>query len=97
MRRSRSRIGESCRMKIVPTVSRVGGGALPEYGLDSWAVELHPLRESVAAVERGFRTLPVPVVGRIEHDRLLIDFRTVQDDEVAELSTMLIDYFNRSR
>ncbi len=97
MRRSRSRIGDSCQMKIVPTVSRVGGGALPEYGLDSWAVELHPSRASVAAVERGFRALPVPVIGRIENDRLLIDFRTVQDDEIPELSSMLIDYFNPSR
>lgn len=96
MRRTRPKVGENCLLKVIPTVSRVGGGALPEYSLASWAVELNPAQESIATVERNFRALPVPVIGRIESDRLLLDFRTILDEEVAELSTALIDYFNGS-
>ncbi|MGI9535476.1 MAG: L-seryl-tRNA(Sec) selenium transferase [Desulfocapsaceae bacterium] len=93
LRRTRSKITDKCTLKLVSTVSRVGGGALPEYGLKSWAVELHPSETSVSRAEKDFRALPVPVIGRIENDRLLIDFRTVQDSEIPELCSELITYF----
>lgn len=96
MRRTKSKVEERCKLSINPTISRVGGGALPEYGLDSWAVEMSPQHQSVAAFERNLRALPIPVVGRIENDRLLLDFRTVLDAEIAELSTVLINCINKT-
>ncbi|MGI9570643.1 MAG: L-seryl-tRNA(Sec) selenium transferase, partial [Desulfobulbia bacterium] len=93
LRRTRSKINEKCTLNLVSTVSRVGGGALPEYGLKSWAVELHPAEITVSRVEKDFRALPVPVIGRIENDRLLFDFRTVLDSEIPELCSELITYF----
>jgi L-seryl-tRNA(Ser) seleniumtransferase len=97
MRRTKSKIAGAGRLTLAPTISRVGGGALPEYGLDSWAVEVHPNGQSIVALERDFRALQIPVIGRIENDRLLLDFRTVIDAEVGELSRELSEYFNRSR
>jgi len=97
MRRTKSSIAQSCELALTQTISRVGGGALPEYGLDSWAVELNPLGQSVATLERSLRTLPIPLIGRVENDRLLLDFRTVIDEEIAELSKMLINLFNKTR
>ena len=94
IRRTRSKIGDQCAMKLVSTISRVGGGALPEYGLASWAAELAPVGISVSTLEKDFRALPVPVIGRIENERLLIDFRTVLDGEIQELSAELITYFD---
>jgi len=96
LRRTRSKVEERCMLTLNPTISRVGGGALPEYGLDSWAVEMSPQHQSVAAFERNLRALPIPVVGRIENDRLLLDFRTVLDAEIAELSTVLINCINQT-
>lgn len=93
LRRTRPKLTKGCTLKLVSTVSRVGGGALPEYSLPSWAVALHPVKKSLSSVEADFRKLAIPVIGRIENDRLLIDFRTVLDDEVAELSKLLIHYF----
>ena len=66
---------------------------MPEYALDSWAVEMTPLDREVHILERGFRSLPVPLVGRIENDRYLIDFRTIQTSEVNELAALVSDYF----
>ena len=94
LRRTRSLIGDSCSLNLVSTTSRVGGGALPEYGLTSWAVELQPATTTVSRLEKDFRTLPVPVIGRIENERLLIDFRTVLDSEIPELRNELITYFS---
>jgi L-seryl-tRNA(Ser) seleniumtransferase len=93
LRRTRSKIKDRCAIKLVSTISRVGGGALPEYGLVSWAAELNPAGISVSTLEKDFRALSVPVIGRIENERLLIDFRTVLDGEIPELSTELITYF----
>jgi L-seryl-tRNA(Ser) seleniumtransferase len=80
-------------MKIVPTISKVGGGALPEFGLDSWAVDLEPLQMKLNVFEHRLRKLPVPLIGRIENDRFLLDVRTVQDREIKELISLLTEFF----
>lgn len=84
-----------CRVAVVNTVSRVGGGAMPECNLDSWAVELQPLETSVNRLERGFRQLELPVIGRVEADRFLLDVRTIQESEIQELADQLISFFAR--
>jgi L-seryl-tRNA(Ser) seleniumtransferase len=83
-----------CQLSVVDTESRVGGGALPEQGLPSKALALRPLTLSVNALEEGLRRLPLPIIGRIEHDLLLLDLRTVSDQEVRPLARGLIDYFS---
>lgn len=94
-RRVADTLKEDCIVRVVSTVSRVGGGALPEYGLPSWALELEPVDCTTAQLERDFRTLPVPLIGRIENERFIIDCRTVQDDEIAEIAQCLITYFTK--
>ncbi len=79
----------ACRVAIVDTVSRVGGGAMPEQNLPSRAVALQPVTISVSRLERRLRNLAVPVIGRIEDDRFLLDMRTVADDEVGQLAGAL--------
>jgi L-seryl-tRNA(Ser) seleniumtransferase len=86
-------LSSACQVNLVPTVSRVGGGALPEYGLDSWAVELLPNNTTTSKMERDFRSMEIPLIGRIENERFIIDCRTVQDREISELSASLISYF----
>lgn len=92
-RRLKKKIGAECRIKLIPTISRVGGGALPDVGLNSWAVELVPSRMKLSVFENGLRQLPIPVIGRIEDDRFFLDVRTVQDQEVTDLVAVLTDFF----
>jgi L-seryl-tRNA(Ser) seleniumtransferase len=82
-----------CQANVVDTESRVGGGALPEQGLPSRALALRPLTISVNALEEGLRRLPLPIIGRIEHEALLLDLRTVSDQEVRLLAQGLIEFF----
>jgi len=95
MRRIGKKLQNYCLAKVVPAASRVGGGALPEYNLDSWAVEIHPTRCEVSTLEHDLRELATPVIGRIEHDRFLLDFKTVQDHEIVELADTFVEYFSQ--
>ncbi|MFZ5775890.1 MAG: L-seryl-tRNA(Sec) selenium transferase [Thermodesulfobacteriota bacterium] len=85
-----------CQLETITIDSRVGGGALPEQPLASRAVALTPLDRSVNRLESSLRSLPLPVVGRIEDERLLLDLRTVPDDEIAPLAKSLLAAFEES-
>lgn len=95
LRRIKSKLHENCTSELVSTESRVGGGAMPEYSLNSWAVQLAPQCMKLNRMEREFRELDIPVVGRIEDGKFLLDMRTIQEHEVVELAELLITYFNR--
>jgi len=84
-----------CDVAVGATFSRVGGGAMPECNLASWAVELQPLTISISMMEKRFRRLPLPIIGRIENERFLLDARTIQDREIAELVHQIIDFFSK--
>jgi L-seryl-tRNA(Ser) seleniumtransferase len=92
-RRLKKKVDTHCNIQIVPTVSRVGGGALPEFGIDSWAIDLEPLNMKLSHLENRLRTLSIPIIGRIENGRFLIDVRTVQDQEISTLVSLLTDFF----
>ncbi len=63
--------------------STIGGGSTPDQVLPSWVVEL--LVPNAARTERRLRQADLPVVARIENDRVILDMRTVADSEVAYL------------
>lgn len=92
-RQLKTRIDRQCKMTIVPTISRVGGGALPEFGLDSWALDMRPHRMKLSVFEKRLRNLPIPLIGRIENNRFLLDVRTIQDREIKELVAVLDEFF----
>lgn len=87
------KIAPHCRVAVKPTVSRVGGGAMPECNLDSWAVQLEPQGMRISAMEKSLRQLSLPIIGRIEDEKYILDARTIQDGEVAELSDLIITFF----
>jgi L-seryl-tRNA(Ser) seleniumtransferase len=66
----------------VDGVSKVGGGALPLLELPSRLVCLSPGRLSVQFMENWLRSYDPPIVGRVDKERLLLDVRTIQDQEM---------------
>lgn len=94
MRRLRRDIKEQCRFTIIDSTSRVGGGAMPEQNVPSRSVALEPVRLSVSALERSLRSQEIAVIGRIEDDRLVLDLRTVMDDELALIHKSLLQIFS---
>jgi L-seryl-tRNA(Ser) seleniumtransferase len=65
---------------VEETVARVGGGALPLSEIPSFACAVE---ESLAA---PLREAEPPVVGIVRDGRLLLDCRTLRDDEVDEVA-----------
>jgi L-seryl-tRNA(Ser) seleniumtransferase len=63
--------------------SMVGGGSLPGTTLPTWLVALH--HPSPSALAADLRAGPIPVIGRIEDDRFLMDPRTVLPEQEREL------------
>jgi L-seryl-tRNA(Ser) seleniumtransferase len=68
---------------LIETQSQIGSGALPVSLLPSAGLALTPLRSAGGAVEvlaRRLRSLPVPVIGRIEAGRVILDLRCLEDE-----------------
>jgi len=63
--------------------SAIGGGSTPDQTLPTWMVKLTV--EKPAAVEQRLRAASVPVIARIERDKIIFDMRTVADEEVGPL------------
>lgn len=82
-----------CSFTPTTVHSQVGGGALPEQNLPSWAVSLQPKILKISQLEKRLRGTDTPVIGRVDNDRLLLDFRTVAEREEDVLLTSLQDAF----
>ena len=65
--------------------SPIGGGSTPDQLLPTWVVELTVPNPN--AFEKRLRTANPPVVARIEKDKIILDMRTVADDEIPALVT----------
>jgi L-seryl-tRNA(Ser) seleniumtransferase len=82
-RRLRDAIGEPA--ELTRAVSRAGGGALPLTDLDGPAVTLAGGDEPEAIATR-LREHDPPVIARIHDGRLVLDPRTLGDDELDEVA-----------
>jgi L-seryl-tRNA(Ser) seleniumtransferase len=79
-------MGNSFEVKVVDCESQIGSGALPTRTVTSRAVTITPgarpdSRVSIDQLAEALRRLPIPVVGRINEGRLLLDMRCLDDVE----------------
>jgi L-seryl-tRNA(Ser) seleniumtransferase len=80
------RLAEATGGELVEATAKVGGGALPLLELPGPVVALDGNAEELA--ER-LRAADPPVIGRIQDGRLLLDARTLADDEVDMVAAAL--------
>jgi L-seryl-tRNA(Ser) seleniumtransferase len=76
-------------LAVVGDRSEVGGGALPLAVLPTAALALGTAVHPAETLDVRLRAGRPPVIGRIANDRLLLDCRTVMDDEVPLLAGAL--------
>jgi L-seryl-tRNA(Ser) seleniumtransferase len=77
------RLAGACGGEVVASTAKVGGGALPLLELPGPAVALD------VALAEALRDADPPVIGRISDGRLLLDVRTLTDDE-ADLAAAAV-------
>ena len=81
------------RCRVVTTQGRVGGGTFAEEPIASAALELEPLEGTRAALAARLRSGATPILPRIYQDCVLVDARTVLDEEDdALLAAILMAY-----
>jgi len=85
-RRLRARAGsEALSADIVHGQSAVGGGSAPTTHPPTALVALTHAALSAAALEERLRRATPPVIARVQDGRVVLDLRTVADDEEPEL------------
>jgi L-seryl-tRNA(Ser) seleniumtransferase len=81
--------GQGWRVTLMSGASTIGGGSAPGVTLDTVLLALQRDGFSADAVEEQLRSLAVPIVARIEQDRVVLDLRTVFEEQDDLLGTML--------
>ncbi len=69
---------------VVSSQSTIGGGSLPGALLPSWSLSVNQTGRTERLV-RELRSLPKPIIGKISDDKLLLDARTVLEEEDEDL------------
>ena len=67
--------------EVVPEKDQVGGGSVPTQLLPTFAVAVSPAKCSVDALEEKLRRRARPIVGRIAHEKYLLDVRTISFED----------------
>ena len=70
---------------------QVGGGTAPDVYLDGYAVSIIKKDKAAEKIERELRALDVPIIVRVAHDKVLVDVRTVLEDDIEVLINELIE------
>jgi L-seryl-tRNA(Ser) seleniumtransferase len=73
------------RATVVEGASAIGGGSAPGVELPTWLVALERDGTAPQALEESLRRLTPPIIARIEHDRVVLDPRTLEPEQDAVL------------
>ncbi len=77
--------GGRVQSRVIDASSRAGGGALPLLELPSKCLGLRIRGLSAKTVEARLRKNQPPIIARIEDDEILMDMRTVHEEELGIL------------
>jgi L-seryl-tRNA(Ser) seleniumtransferase len=76
-----TKLGDKCSLAVIDEFSEVGGGSMPMHRMPTRAISLITSELSIDRLEEALRGYHTPIVARINKDRLIIDVRTVFEDE----------------
>jgi L-seryl-tRNA(Ser) seleniumtransferase len=85
LKRLSDRIKKEIQLTLREDVSQVGGGALPLQELPTMVIAIKPFNFSVNSLEKNLRQGEPPIIARISKEELILDIRTVFDEEIPLL------------
>lgn len=77
---------DSLEIKAEPSVSMMGGGSLPMEEIPSYAVTISTAENSNEAITGAMRMLPVPIIVHIKNDKIWLDMRTINPEDMPDLT-----------
>lgn len=77
--------------------SLAGGGSLPTQEIPTALIAVTSKSLSASGMEKRFRALDVPIIARIHEDEILLDLRTIEEEEFPFIETGLGSIAGRKR
>lgn len=74
--------GTGFNCDVEADVSKVGGGTMPEVEIDTYVVNVYHTVYNSSDIAEKLRLFEVPVIVRVKNEAVILDFRTVEDDEL---------------
>jgi L-seryl-tRNA(Ser) seleniumtransferase len=81
-------LGRDFVVELEPAASQVGSGSLPMDLIPSFALCISSAakkgsqRTEINGLAKAFRALPIPVIGRMRENRIILDMRCLTDERV---------------
>ncbi len=92
-----ARLGDAFAVEVVACASQIGSGALPVETVPSAGLAIRPRggkRGSGRALEHlgaTLRSLPIPVIGRVENGAQILDLRCLEDEAAFAANIAALD------
>ena len=80
-------ISNNCKCEVIKTQTVIGGGTTPNKKIPTIAVSIEFNQYKPNKIEKLFREKNI--IGRIENDRFLIDFRSIKEKELPILKSIV--------
>jgi L-seryl-tRNA(Ser) seleniumtransferase len=80
------------RASLVASRATLGGGSTPDEFLASAAISLSPLR-SASRLARALRSASVPLVARIEGEKVIVDLLALADEDPRLIASVIAEAF----
>jgi len=80
---------ETLEVDLVETNAMIGGGSMPTELMDSFGVAISYVGSSIVKLERVLRNNSLSIVGRIQGGRLILDCKTLNEDDMDSIYEIL--------
>lgn len=86
------KIKNICKCEVIKTQTLIGGGTTPNKKIPSIALCINDEKYKANQLEKLLRKNNL--ITRIENEKILLDFRTIQEDEIEKIADILNKVFN---
>lgn len=93
--RLRQKCASLATIMVMPGYSQVGGGAFPEYNLQTSLVCIKPKNCSSEHFKFQLLKIETPILGRLEEGYFCIDLRTIVDKDVPLVISNILQVINK--
>ncbi|MBP7769993.1 MAG: L-seryl-tRNA(Sec) selenium transferase [Aliarcobacter sp.] len=88
----KEKIKDICTCEVISTQTLIGGGTTPNRKIPSIALSVAFKDFKVNKIEKIFRANNL--ITRIENEKVLLDFRTIQENEINKIANIITKVFN---
>ena len=88
----KERVQDICTCEVISSETLIGGGTTPNRKIPSIALSISYKDFKASKIEKLFRQNNL--IARIENEKVLLDFRTIQENEIEQIANIISGVFN---